>query len=138
MHFGREGTSFVTEVILTSLLVLVVLNTATRARVVGPNAAIAVGGTIALCGLIGRPISGAAMNPARWLGPALVAGEWTHAWIYVAGPLTGAIIAVVLTAVLHPVKNADEVDAAEGERGARGRRPEDDATGVTATSRAAY
>jgi len=98
----------------------VVLNTATRARVVGPNAAIAVGATIALCGLIGGPISGAAMNPARALGPQLVAGYWTHAWVYLAGPTLGALVAVAITAMLHPVKSEDEVDAAEGESSSNG------------------
>jgi aquaporin Z len=103
------------EAVLTLLLVLVILNTATRARVVGPNAAIAVGGTIALCGLIGGPLSGAAMNPARAFGPQLVSGHWSHAWIYLVGPCFGALAAVALTAMLHPVATKDEVDAAEGE-----------------------
>jgi aquaporin Z len=102
------------EAVLALLLVLVILNTATRARVVGPNAAIAVGATIALCGLIGEPISGAAINPARALGPELIAANWTHAWVYVLGPVVGALIAVALTAILHPVATKDEVDAAEG------------------------
>ncbi len=91
------------------------LNTATRARVVGPNAALAVGATIAQCGLLGGPISGAAMNPARALGPELVAADWTHVWLFVVGPMFGALIAVLATAMLHPVKNEDEVDAAEGQ-----------------------
>jgi aquaporin Z len=103
------------EVVLTLLLLTVILNTATRARVVGPNAAIAVGGTIALAGLIGGPISGGSMNPARSLGPDLVGGHWTNAWIYVVGPIVGATIAVAVTAILHPVKSAEEIDAAEGD-----------------------
>jgi aquaporin Z len=107
--------AFAVEVILTWLLLTVILNTATRARVVGPNAAIAVGGTIALCGLIGGPVSGAVMNPARALGPEIVAGHWTDAWVFVAGPALGAVIAVAATAILHPVKSQEEVDAAEGE-----------------------
>jgi aquaporin Z len=103
------------EAALTLLLILVILNTATRARVVGPNAAIAVGGTIALCGLVGGPISGAAMNPARAFGPELIAGHWTGAWVYAAGPAIGVLLAVALTAILHPVTNKEEVDAAQGE-----------------------
>jgi aquaporin Z len=102
------------EAVLTLLLVLVILNTATRARVVGPNAAIAVGGTIALCGFIGEPVSGAAMNPARAFGPELIAAHWDHAWVYVVGPLVGVLVAAVLTSILHPVAGEDEVDAAEG------------------------
>ena len=103
------------EAALTTLLILVILNTATRARVVGPNAAVAVGGTIALCGLIGEPISGASMNPARAFGPELIAAHWAHAWVYTVGPCLGALIAVALTAMLHPGINEDEVDAAEGQ-----------------------
>ena len=60
-----DAKALAVETTLTLLLVLVISNTATRARVIGPNAAIAVGGTIALCGLIGHSISGASMNPAR-------------------------------------------------------------------------
>jgi MIP family channel proteins len=108
--------AFVIEAALTMLLVLVVLNTATRARVIGPNAAIAVGGTIALCGLIGGPLTGAAMNPARTFGPAFVAGSWTHGWVFLVGPTFGALLAVLLTSALHPSENVDEVDAAEGQR----------------------
>ena len=67
----------------------VILGTADRYRVVGPDAALAVGGTIALCGLIALPIDGASMNPARSLGPAVVAGELGNVWIYVVGPAVG-------------------------------------------------
>ena len=67
-HLGSAKALSV-EAALTTLLILVILNTATRARVVGPNAAVAVGGTIALCGLIGEPISGASMNPAARIRP---------------------------------------------------------------------
>ena len=109
-----SSTALSIEVVLTVLLVTVILNTATRARVVGPNAALAVGGTIVLCGLLGGPISGPSLNPARSLGPDLIAGYWTNAWVYSLGPVLGAMIAVALTAMLHPAKNADEVDAAEG------------------------
>jgi aquaporin Z len=109
-----SSTALSIEVVLTLLLVTVILNTATRASVVGPNAALAVGGTIVLCGLLAGPISGASLNPARSLGPDLIAGCWTNAWVYTVGPVLGAMIAMVLTAMLHPAKNADEVDAAEG------------------------
>jgi aquaporin Z len=112
------GKALAVEVVLTVLLILVVLNTATRARVVGPNAAIAVGGTIALCGFLGAPLTGAAMNPARALGPEIVGAYWPHAWIYVVGATAGAAIAAALTAMLHPVASEEEVDAAEGERSA--------------------
>src|SRR5438034_7925551 len=81
------------EVLLTGLLLVVALGTATRYVLIGPNAAIAVGGTIALSGLVGGPVSGASMNPARSLGPALVGGTTQHLWVYVLGPAVGAIAA---------------------------------------------
>jgi aquaporin Z len=106
------------EVILTLLLVSVILGTADRYRVVGPNAALAVGATIALCALIALPIEGASMNPARSLGPALVAGQLADIWVYVLGPAIGAILAVALTSFLHgPV--AGDGKAQEAARGSR-------------------
>jgi aquaporin Z len=109
------GRGFVLEVVLTWLLVTVILNTATRQRVVGAEAAIAVGFTIAVCGLFAEPLTGASMNPARSLGPAIVSGALEHKWIYVAGPAVGALIAVATTWVLHPTRNADEEEAASGD-----------------------
>jgi aquaporin Z len=110
--------ALVLEVILTLLLVSVILGTADRFRVVGPNAALAVGGTIALCGLIALPIEGASMNPARSLGPAIVSGEVGDVWVYVLGPGLGASLAVALTTFLHgPV--AGDGKAEEAARGSR-------------------
>jgi aquaporin Z len=109
------GGAVVVELLLTLILVTVILNTATRARVLGPNAAIAVGATIALCGLVAGPITGASMNPARSLGPAIVAGFGTDWWVYLVGPVAGAALAVAATAILHPGRHRREVDAAEGE-----------------------
>lgn len=106
-----------TEVVLTLLLVSVILATATRHSVIGPNAAFAVGGTIALCGLVAMPVSGASMNPARSLGPAVLAGQWGELWVYVAGPLLGALLAVGLAFLLHGAQRAGEAKAAAGERG---------------------
>ena len=81
-----DGTAVAIEAVLTWLLVVVILGTADRHRIVGPNAALAVGATIALCGLIALPIEGASMNPARSAGPALVTGDLGNLWIYVLGP----------------------------------------------------
>src|SRR5260221_9749702 len=81
------------EVVLTFLLLTVILGTATNHGLVGHNAALAVGGTIAFCGLFAAPISGASMNPARSLGPFLVSGQFTDIWIYVVGPIAGALLA---------------------------------------------
>jgi aquaporin Z len=111
-----NGTAVVLEATLTWLLVTVILGTADRSQIVGPNAALAVGATIALCGLIAGPIDGASMNPARSLGPALVGGELGHVWIYVLGPVIGAGLAVALTRFLHGRTERDEkaAEAAQG------------------------
>ena len=101
-------TAFVIEAILTTILVTVILGTADRERVVGPNAALAVGGAIALCGLIALPIEGASMNPARSTGPAVLMGDLGELWIYWAGPLVGAAIAVVITRLLDGSADDDE------------------------------
>ena len=78
-----------------------IIGTADRFRVIGPNAALAVGGTIALAGLIALPIEGASMNPARSLGPAVVSGSLGDLWIYVLGPVLGAVAAVGIARFLH-------------------------------------
>jgi aquaporin Z len=107
-------TTVLIEVVLTAGLVSVVLGTASGARNIGANAAIAVGGYIAVAGLWAAPISGASMNPARSLGPALVGGHWSDWWAYVIGPIAGGVIAVGFAWVLRgpPSQAADE--AAQG------------------------
>lgn len=94
-------TAFVWEIVLSAGLVSVVLGTASGAQAVGWGAAIAVGGYIALAGLLGAPVSGASMNIVRSLGPAIVAGDFTAWWAYLAGPLVGSLIAVVIAYVLR-------------------------------------
>jgi aquaporin Z len=104
------------EVILTMLLVTVILGTADRHRIIGPDAALAVGGTIALCGLIAGPLDGASMNPARSLGPAIVTGRIDDVWIYVLAPMAGAVAAVVVAFLLHGSTERDPKsrEAAQG------------------------
>lgn len=65
-------------------------------RAVGQAAALAIGGTVGLSALVGGSISGASMNPARSLGPAIVSGDLTGIWIYIAAPVLGAIGAAVV------------------------------------------
>ena len=113
-RFGVDR-AFVFEIILTGILVFVVVSTATRHRLIGNDTALAVGGTIALCGLFAAPISGASMNPARSVGPALVAGATKDLWLYVAGPVLGALVAVALATFLHPHRTRAEHEAAEGD-----------------------
>jgi aquaporin Z len=93
--------AFLMEVALTATLVSVILGTASAAQNVGPIAALAVGGYIALAGLWAAPVSGTSMNPARSFGPALVSGDFTSYWVYVAGPILGALIAVGCAIVLR-------------------------------------
>ena len=87
--------------ILTLGLVSVILGTASGAQNIGIVGAFGVGGYIALAGLWGSPISGTSMNPARTFGPDLVGGDWTSYWVYVAGPIAGAAVAVVFAFVLR-------------------------------------
>jgi aquaporin Z len=89
------------EAVLTLGLVSVILGTASGAQQIGALAAVGVGGYIALGGLIGAAVSGASMNPARSLGPALVLGDWTAWWVYLAGPLIGAGFAVGIAQILR-------------------------------------
>ena len=89
------------EAVLTLGLVSVILGTASGAQNIGIFGAIGVGGYIALAGLWGSPISGASMNPARTFGPDLVGQDFTDYWVYVAGPLAGAAIAVGFAYVLR-------------------------------------
>ncbi len=95
------GAAFWMELILTLGLVSVILGTASGAQNIGIVGAFGVGGYIALAGLWGSPISGASMNPARTFGPNLVSGTWTDYWVYVAGPLAGATLAVAAALVLR-------------------------------------
>jgi aquaporin NIP len=84
------GSAVVYEFVMTMFLMFVIMAVATDTRAAGAAAAIAIGGTIGLDALVGGPVTGASMNPARSFGPALVAGEWRDLWVYVIGPITGA------------------------------------------------
>ncbi len=111
---GGEWRSMVMEAVLTAILVSIILNTATGARSIGHNAAIAVGATVALLGLFASPISGASMNPARTLGPDIVANDYTGWWVYIAGPVIGAAIAVAIIGAVRGLPDKEEREAAQG------------------------
>jgi aquaporin Z len=127
--FGKVGTMGATEpgigisdmqavmmeVFLTFGLVSTILGTASTAQNVGPLAALAVGGYIALAGLWGSPISGASMNPARSFGPDLMTWDFSHYWVYLVGPITGALLAVAVGYVLRgPGGDEAAIEAAQG------------------------
>lgn len=92
---GSATQSFVLEFLLTALLMFVILGVSTGAREKGITAGIVVGSVIALEAMFAGPICGASMNPARSFGPAVVAGQLTSLWIYIAAPLLGAALGVL-------------------------------------------
>jgi aquaporin NIP len=106
---GTELQSLAWETLLTFFLMLIITAVATDTRAVGEAAALAIGGTVALGALAGGPISGASMNPARSLGPALVAGDLTAVWIYLVGPVLGAVGAAVVYRYLRGEPDPSEV-----------------------------
>ncbi len=89
---GSAWQSFLLEIILTFMVMFVIMAVATDVRAVGQAAAIAIGGTVGLCAMFGGPISGASMNPARSLGPALVSSTWNAQWVYLIAPVIGAVL----------------------------------------------
>jgi aquaporin Z len=100
-HGHSDLAAFWMELILTMGLVSVILGTASGAQNVGIIGAFGIGGYIALAGLWASPLSGASMNPARTFGPDLVSATFTGYWVYVAGPLCGAVVAVAFAFVLR-------------------------------------
>lgn len=105
---GSARQSFLLELVLTFLLMFVITSVATDVRAVGQAAAIAIGGTIGLEALFAGPISGASMNPARSLAPAIVSGTWSHQWLYVAGPALGAVAGVLIYQFVRGAENRAE------------------------------
>jgi len=91
---GSASQSFILEVILTFLLMLVILSVSTGAKEKGITAGIAIGAVIALEAMFAGPICGASMNPVRSLAPAVVSGNLGALWIYLAAPTLGALLAI--------------------------------------------
>ncbi len=98
---GGVWQSFGMEMILSFGLMLVIMAVATDTRAVGQAAAFAIGATVGFEALFAGPISGASMNPARSLGPAVVAGIWTAQWVYALAPLLGAACGALVYRLLR-------------------------------------
>ena len=96
------GVALGVETGLTCWLMLVILQVAYGSREQGLLAGITIGATVGLEALVGGPLSGASMNPVRSLAPALVSGHLAAAWVYVVGPVAGALLAVLIDRLLRP------------------------------------
>lgn len=101
MPSGSELQSFVFEVILTMILVMVIFNVSTGAKEKGITAAIAIGGVVGLEALFAGPVCGASMNPIRSISPAIFSQHTEHLWIYVIAPMIGALLGVFLHQKLY-------------------------------------
>jgi MIP family channel proteins len=108
---GTDRQSFLWEVVLSFFLMFVIMAVATDTRAVGEAAAIAIGATVGLDAMFGGPISGASMNPARSLGPAVVSGDLHALWIYLTAPFLGA----GLGALAYQLVRGEQPTAAEAQ-----------------------
>lgn len=93
--------SFILEFVMTFILLMVILRVSTGAKEKGITAGIVIGATVAFLVLFGGPVSGTSINPTRSIAPAVVSGNLTHLWIYIAAPVTGALSAVFVHRVIH-------------------------------------
>ena len=102
------GSAFAYEAILTAFLMFTIMAVATDTRAVGAGAAIAIGGVIGLDALFGGPVTGASMNPARSIAPALLTGTFHDLWIYIAAPILGAALGALAYQAVRGETPADE------------------------------
>ena len=102
---GEPFQSFLLEIILTAILVFVIAAVALHPNGIRAHAPFAIGGTVALEALFAGPISGASMNPARSLAPALIAGQFDHLWIYLLAPIIGGLIGIWIYQVISQPNN---------------------------------
>jgi len=98
---GSDGQAFLWEAVLSFFLMFVIMAVATDTRAVGEAAAIAIGGTVGLDAMFGGPVTGASMNPARSLGPGIVAGDLHSIWVYLLAPIVGAALAAITYAFIR-------------------------------------
>lgn len=104
---GAVLQSFVFEVVITFILMLTIIMVATGSKEVGTLAGIAIGAIVAVLALLAGPITGASMNPARSLGPALISGNLTDLWVYIVAPIIGAALSVPVSNVLKKGEQFD-------------------------------
>lgn len=112
------GRALLAEAVLTAFLMLVIMSVATDTRAVGSPAALAIAAAVGLAALAFGPLTGASLNPARSLGPALASGQWQDFWIYLAGPLTGAPLGALAYQFVrgeHPLRDKET----DGDRAVR-------------------
>lgn len=102
---GPDMQSFILELIMTFILMFVILNVAKGSKEQGMFAGLAIGSTVLLEAMFGGPISGASLNPARSIAPAVISGHMEHVWIYLTAPILGAILAVSCWKLLKPAAN---------------------------------
>jgi glycerol uptake facilitator-like aquaporin len=118
---GGDWQSFWLEALLTFFLMFVIMAVATDTRAVGQAAALAIGATVGLEAIFAGPISGASMNPARSLGPALIGWTWSGQWVYLPAPLLGASVAALvyrwLRAASQPMDMRERVETRIGHEG---------------------
>eukprot|EP00762_Andalucia_godoyi_P002055 ANDGO_02472.mRNA.1 Aquaporin NIP2-1 len=112
--FAPTTHVFAYEVVLSFFLYFVILSTSTGNQLVGHNAGIAVGLSVATLGVVGDPLGAGTANPARSLGPAWINGDFSKQWIFIAGPATAAPLAVIAAFLLHGTPNPHELTASEG------------------------
>ena len=102
---GAPEQSFVLEVILAAILMLVILAVATGPKEKGLLAGTAIGGVIAFEAMFAGPICGASMNPVRSFAPAIVSTRTGSLWIYLTAPFLGVGLAVIFHRLMHPANN---------------------------------
>lgn len=98
---GSAAQSFILEIVLTAILMMVILSVSTGSKEKGVTAGIAIGAVVALEAMFAGPVSGASMNPARSLAPAIVSGNFLHLWLYPVATVLGALVAVPLCAAVR-------------------------------------
>jgi len=98
---GGEMQSFILEVVMTFILMMIILRVSTGAKEKGITAGIVIGATVWLLVLFGGPISGTSLNPTRSIAPAIISGNFQNLWIYLTAPFAGALLGVVVHRVLH-------------------------------------